>query len=474
VSIRLNKLLAQRGLGARRKCDDLIRSGVVRVGGEVVTEPGTQVEPERDRVTVSGRPLAVAAAPRYFVLNKPVGVITTLDDPEGRRTVRELLPPGSRLFPVGRLDADTSGLLILTNDGELAHHLMHPRYGVEKVYRARMEQVPTEGALRRLREGVEFEPGIWSSPARVRVLVDEPGDSMIEITLHEGRHRQVRRMCEAVGVTVRSLHRSAYGPLRLGPVQRGMWRELSDEEVRRLRVASARPRPRGQVGYDSPRGRGDAPRRLARRLDDIGARPVKPREPGAGPAPARPIGRSEEAPYAPPRASRASSGEPRTSARGRPAAGTRSAAPQGRPAAGTRSAAPQGRPAAGPRSAAPRGRPAAGPRGAAPRSRLAAGPRGAAPRSRPAAGPRGAAPRGRPAASARSATPRGRPAAGRPGATPRGRSGGRFGIPADPRRLGEGSNPRRARGQPGQSAPRAGRSRAGGPRPRGPKRRGGR
>src|SRR5207237_5060290 len=142
---RLNKLLAERGLGARRKCDALIQDGHVRVNGTIVREPGTQVEPERDRVQVDGRPLPRAAEPRYFVLNKPVGVITTLEDPEGRRTVREFLPPGGRLFPVGRLDADTSGLLMLTNDGELAHRLMHPRYGVEKVYRVWLDRAPSPG-----------------------------------------------------------------------------------------------------------------------------------------------------------------------------------------------------------------------------------------------------------------------------------------------------------------------------------------
>jgi len=271
MSVRLNKLLAQRGVGARRKCDELIQSGAVRVNGSVVREPGLQIELERDRITVRNQPLAGAAALRHYVLNKPVGVITTLDDPEGRRTIREFMPPAPRLFPVGRLDADTSGLLILTNDGELAHKLMHPRYGVMKVYRVRLDRVPGTEALRRLQEGIEFEPGVRSAPARVRVLADEPGDAMIEVALHEGRYRQVRRMCEAVGLTVRALHRSAYGPLRLGPVQRGVFRELSEEEVRRLRAACARPRQRGQAEYLSPRSGSDATYRLARRLEKMEA-----------------------------------------------------------------------------------------------------------------------------------------------------------------------------------------------------------
>jgi pseudouridine synthase len=240
LSTRLNKLLAERGLGARRKCDALIQEGRVRVNGEIVREPGTQVEPGRDRIEVAGRPLPVPAPLRYFALHKPVGVITTLDDPEGRRTIRDFLPPGRRLFPVGRLDADTSGLLLLTNDGELAHHLMHPRYGVEKVYRVRVDAPPTEGQLVRLSRGVEFEPGIRSSPARVRRLTVDRGGA-VEIAIHEGRYRQVRRMCEAVGLNVLALHRAAYGPLRLGHLERGMWRELSEAEVSALRAASARP-----------------------------------------------------------------------------------------------------------------------------------------------------------------------------------------------------------------------------------------
>ncbi len=269
MSIRLNKLLAQRGVGARRKCDALIQQGAVRVNGRVVREPGTQVEPGRDAVTVGGEPLAPAAAPRYFVLNKPVGIITTLDDPEGRRTVRDFLPPGPRLFPVGRLDADTSGLLLLTNDGALAHRLMHPRYGVGKVYRVRTDRAPSPEGLRRLQQGVEFEPGVRSAPADVRVLESGTRGALLRIELHEGRYRQVRRMCEAVGLAVLALHRSAYGPLRLGPVPRGMWRELSDQEVSELKAASARPRPRGPVGYRSPRAGGDSARRLARRLQAL-------------------------------------------------------------------------------------------------------------------------------------------------------------------------------------------------------------
>jgi 23S rRNA pseudouridine2605 synthase len=243
-TIRLNKLLATRGVGARRKCDQLIESGAVSVNGEVVTAPGARVVEGRDRITVNGRPIPERTQHRYLLLNKPVGVITTLRDPEGRRTIADLIPREGRLFPVGRLDADTSGLLIVTNDGGLAHHLMHPRYGITKFYRVLLARDATDQQLARLAAGVEFEPGVRSAPAMVRRRDPVPRGAVIEIALHEGRHRQVRRMCEAVGLTVLGLHRWAYGPLKLGELARGIWRELSEAEVAALRSASARPHAR--------------------------------------------------------------------------------------------------------------------------------------------------------------------------------------------------------------------------------------
>jgi pseudouridine synthase len=214
---------------------------VVRVDGRVVKEPGRRVEPDSEQVTVRGRPLPGRSMLRYLMLNKPVGVLTTLSDPEGRRTVREFLPPSPRLFPVGRLDADTSGLLLLTNDGELAHRLMHPRYGVRKVYRVRVSQLPTPDQVRRLRDGVPLDPGVRSAPAEVRVLRGREGRAVVEMAVHEGRYHQVRRMCEVVGLEVKALHRSAYGPLRLARMARGEVRDLTRVEVARLRRESARP-----------------------------------------------------------------------------------------------------------------------------------------------------------------------------------------------------------------------------------------
>jgi 23S rRNA pseudouridine2605 synthase len=268
MSVRLNKFLADRGVASRRASDRLIEDGRVRINGRVVTELGTQVEEQRDKISVDGKPVGGRERHVYYVLNKPVGVITTLRDPEGRRTVRDMLPRGARVYPVGRLDADTSGLLLLTNDGELAYKLMHPRYGVAKVYRVRLAREPRPEQLRRLSGGVRFDRDKVSGPARARRI--DPGFDaiMIELVVHEGRFRQVRKMCESVGLEVTGLHRVGYGPIRLGPLARGMFRELSEEEVAKLRAESsrggrpapaperpgpaARPRPAARVEEQEP------------------------------------------------------------------------------------------------------------------------------------------------------------------------------------------------------------------------------
>ena len=254
MSTRLNKFLADRGVASRRASDRLIEEGRVRINGRVVSDLGTKVEEQRDRVSVDGKPIGGRERHVYFVLNKPVGVITTLNDPEGRRTVRDMLPRGARVYPVGRLDADTSGLLLLTNDGDLAHKLMHPRYGVAKVYRVRLAREPRPDQMRRLSTGVRFDKGLVSGRARARRI--DPGFDaiMIELVVHEGRFRQVRKMCEAVGLEVTGLHRVGYGPIRLGPLARGMFRELSDEEVTKLRAESAR------AGRSAPDGEAARPK----------------------------------------------------------------------------------------------------------------------------------------------------------------------------------------------------------------------
>ena len=225
--MRLNAYLARAGVASRRKADELIKAGRVTVNGEA-GQLNTFVEPH-DRVEVDGRSVA-AQALAYVLLHKPAGVVTTASDPHGRPTVVDLVEHGSRIVPVGRLDADTSGVLMLTNDGELAHRLAHPKYEVEKVYEAEVEGEPSEEALRRLADGVQLEDGA-TAPAKVRRL----GPSRVELAIHEGRNRQVKRMLEAVGHPVRLLHRSRYAGLTLADLEPGAWRELTAEEVAALR-----------------------------------------------------------------------------------------------------------------------------------------------------------------------------------------------------------------------------------------------
>jgi 23S rRNA pseudouridine2605 synthase len=216
-------------------CEDLIADGRVTVNGEVA-ELGRRIDPAADRVDVDGVPVGVRPGLVYYLLNKPRGVVSTARDPQGRPTVVELVPAEPRVHPVGRLDTDTEGLLLLTNDGELTHRLTHPSFGVDKEYLAEVEGQPSPAAVRRLRQGVELEDGP-TAPAKVTVLAP----NQLRITIHEGRNRQVRRMCEAVGHRVVRLVRSRVGPItdrRLGP---GEWRELTAAEVRALeRAPSAR------------------------------------------------------------------------------------------------------------------------------------------------------------------------------------------------------------------------------------------
>ena len=231
--MRLNAFLARAGVASRRKSDELIKAGRVRVNGEL-GELNTFVE-SRDVVEVDGQPVAKQGL-AYVLLNKPAGVVTTASDPQRRPTVVSLVDHESRVVPVGRLDVDTTGALLLTNDGPLAHRLAHPRYGVEKVYEVETWKEPNDEALRRLAEGVELEDGV-TAPARVRRL----GAARIELVLHEGRNRQVRRMCEAIGHRVRRLHRSVYAGLGVNGLALGEWRELTDAELALIRRTSAPP-----------------------------------------------------------------------------------------------------------------------------------------------------------------------------------------------------------------------------------------
>ena len=259
----------------------------MRIDSRVVKEPGTKVEPDRDRIEVRGRPIPGRSALRYMMMHKPVGFLTTLHDPEGRRTVRELMPPGPRMYPVGRLDADTSGLLLFTNDGELAHRLMHPRYGVVKIYRVVVDRVPDEGVIRRMRSGVQIERGEVTAPAEVRMLGVRDGRAALEVKVHEGRYRQVRRMCEGLGLVVRRLQRVGYGPLRLAKLPKGASRSLNANEIRRLRATAARPGGVGPAPHPGSVRPAPRPRGMRPALRPGGMRPAQ--RPG-GMRPARPGG----------------------------------------------------------------------------------------------------------------------------------------------------------------------------------------
>lgn len=232
--MRLNAYLARAGVASRRRADELIVAGRVLVNGEpgeLSTRVGGGDVVEVDGSRVEAQELA------HVLLHKPAGVVTTASDPHGRPTVVELVDHPARVVPVGRLDADTTGALLLTNDGPLSHRLAHPRYGVAKVYEAEVEGEMGEDALDVLRNGIELEDG-RTAPAEARVLATKSGLTVVELTLHEGRKHQVKRMCAAVGHPVLQLHRSRYAGLELGELRPGEWRELSSAEVNELRRAA--------------------------------------------------------------------------------------------------------------------------------------------------------------------------------------------------------------------------------------------
>jgi 23S rRNA pseudouridine2605 synthase len=233
--MRLAKHLAHAGVASRRAAEALIAEGRVTVDGAVITDPARDVTGE-EAIALDGEAVRAPGARVVFAVHKPAGVVSTAHDTHGRRTVVDLVPTAQRLYPVGRLDADTTGLILLTNDGDLAYALTHPRFEVPRTYRVRVEGRPGERALRALRDGVELEDG-RTAPARVRLI----GPHEVELTIHEGRKRQVRRMCEAVGHRVVALRRIAFGPLRLGELGAGHHRRLTAAEVQRLRDAARAP-----------------------------------------------------------------------------------------------------------------------------------------------------------------------------------------------------------------------------------------
>lgn len=265
MEVRLQKILSAAGIASRRAAERLIVDGRISVNGRMVTELGARADPATDDVRVDGQRVGKPAVLRYLLLNKPVGVVTTRSDPEGRPTVVSLLGSSEYLYPVGRLDYDSEGLVLLTNDGDLAARLMHPRNEVPKVYQARVRGVPDERALARLARGVVLD-GRRTAPADVRLLPTRSSrrdaeESVIEVTLREGRNRQVRRMCEAVGHRVRALRRVQFGPLHDAHLRPGMFRELTPKELRALReIASLSGAPPASKGTTAkPRSARPAP-----------------------------------------------------------------------------------------------------------------------------------------------------------------------------------------------------------------------
>jgi 23S rRNA pseudouridine2605 synthase len=235
--MRLAKFLAGAGVASRRASEEIVRAGRVTIDGSVVTDPARDVD-DGVVVAMDGAPVAPVSELVVYAVNKPAGVVSTARDPQGRPTVVSLVPSQVRLYPVGRLDIDTTGLILLTNDGELAHRLTHPRYEVPKTYRAVVAHAPVHArALEALRRGVELEDGM-SAPAEVAQVAADT----LELTIHEGRKRQVKRMCEAVGHPVKRLERIRFGPLELGALAEGGHRQLSETEVAALAAAGASPR----------------------------------------------------------------------------------------------------------------------------------------------------------------------------------------------------------------------------------------
>jgi len=232
---RLQKVLARIGIGSRRVCEDLIRAGRVRVNGELPAM-GMRIDVDADKIEIDGSGVPVQPDLVHRLLHKPSGVVSTSKDPQGRKMVVDLVPATPRVFPIGRLDFETEGLIILTNDGDLTHLITHPSFGVDKEYLVHVEGTPSRGSLRTLREGVQLEDGL-TAPAKVSALQD----GVLRVVIHEGRNRQIRRMCDAVGHRVKRLVRVRIGPIADSRLAAGDWRDLEPSEVRALYKSAGRP-----------------------------------------------------------------------------------------------------------------------------------------------------------------------------------------------------------------------------------------
>ena len=243
--IRVQKILADCGIASRRKAEEMIAAGEVKVNGKIV-QIGDKADPRRDKITVRGRRVEPVREAVYIMLNKPRGYITTMSDEMDRKCVAELVSEiPERVYPVGRLDRESEGLLLMTNDGAFANAMMHPSMHVPKTYRVTVRPSVTEDQHRQLSVGIEIE-GRKSAPADVKVLSQEPGRVVLEMILREGRNREIRKMCEAVGLEVARLRRIAIGPVKLGMLQPGQWRRLTGEEVKRLSAAAKQEKGRGE------------------------------------------------------------------------------------------------------------------------------------------------------------------------------------------------------------------------------------
>jgi len=237
---RLQKILAQAGLGSRRKCEEFISEGRVRVEGRVVATMGSKADPHKDRITFDNRPLPAASHQGkntiYLLLNKPTGYVTTLSDPQGRPIVTDLLPDiKTRIFPVGRLDLNSEGALILTNDGQLTNHILHPRYGIKKTYVVTVTKPPEAAQIRRLEQGIIIEgENRKTLPASIRFICKKKGDIRLQIIIHEGKKRQIRKMFAAIGHPVKKLQRTAYGGLSLGNLASGKSRFLNKKDIKKI------------------------------------------------------------------------------------------------------------------------------------------------------------------------------------------------------------------------------------------------
>lgn len=251
---RLHKVLARAGVASRRKSEELISQGRVTVNGKVVTELGFKVDPARDLLRVDGRRVQAAENPVYILLNKPKGILSTMEDARGRAALSSLVTVSERLYPVGRLDLNSEGLILLTNDGELANLLTHPRHQHDKEYLVSVNGVPSEGALDSWRKGLSLE-GEQTAPAQVSVVRQEKNGTLLRVVMHEGRKRQIRRIAALLGHPVRGLRRVRLGPLHLGSLPSGQWRHLTADEVRRLQALKRRRLSKSSRGPRRPRAR---------------------------------------------------------------------------------------------------------------------------------------------------------------------------------------------------------------------------